>query len=114
MMSGMSLPVLSRVNTRQADCLAEIRTAVAALAVERFRRANGRPPGKLEELVPRFLPAVPLDPFDGRPLRFRPLPKGYVIYSVGRDLGDNGGRERPEPFKPTDHTAYDITFIVDR
>ena len=31
---------------------------------------------------------MPADPFDGKPLRYRRLAKGYMIYSVDRDLKD--------------------------
>ena len=37
----------------------------------------------LTELSPDFLPAVPLDPFDGKPLRYQQLLDGVVIHSVG-------------------------------
>jgi hypothetical protein len=65
-------------------------------------------------LTPEFLDAVPTDPFDGAPLRYRLLPRGYEIYSVGADGHDDGGREPPEPKYFTDPSSYDITFIVER
>jgi hypothetical protein len=39
-----------------------------ALAAERFRRAEGRAPQSLEELVPRFLREIPRDATTGKPL----------------------------------------------
>jgi hypothetical protein len=71
---------------------ARLRSAVAALAAERFRRVHGRWPASLEELVPAFLKDVPRDPFDGQILRFRRLSDGVVIYSVGSDRADDGGQ----------------------
>jgi ABC-type transport system involved in multi-copper enzyme maturation permease subunit len=68
-----------------------VRSAVAALAVERYRLQYGLWPDTLDMLVPSFLPEVPLDPHDGKRLRYRRLPDGVVIYSVGPDLTDNGG-----------------------
>jgi hypothetical protein len=38
----------------------------------------------------------------------------YVIYSVGSDGQDNGGRERQPDAKSSDKTEYDITFTVER
>jgi hypothetical protein len=64
----------------------------AVIAVERFRRAHGRLPEKLDELVPKYLPQVLTDPFDGQPLRYVLRNKAYVIYSVGEDAVDNGGQ----------------------
>ena len=80
-------------------CRARLRTARTALAVEQFRQANGRLPKTLDELVPAYLSAVPLDPFDGKPLRYKLLDKGYVVYSIGRDEIDDGGAEMDDEHK---------------
>src|SRR5262249_11951720 len=62
------------------------------LAVERYRLANNSFPDKLSDLVPKYLPAVPLDPFDGKPLRYRAEGAlAVVVYSVGQDRVDNLG-----------------------
>jgi hypothetical protein len=46
----------------------------------------------LDALVPGFLPAVPFDIMDGKPLRYRPGGRqAYVLYSVGLDGKDDGG-----------------------
>jgi hypothetical protein len=100
----------------EAECSARVRLATTALAVERFRLAHGRLPENLNELVPQFLSALPVDPFDpaNAGLRYHCLAKGYVIYSVGRDGHDDGGREKPADWKSSDKTTYDITFTVER
>jgi hypothetical protein len=113
-LSSMLLPALGNTIIKEANGLAQVRSAQTALAVERFRLAYGKLPEKLDELVPQFLSAVPTDPFDGQPLRYHLLEKGYVIYSIGSDGEDNGGRERPMSVKSTDKTHYDITFTVQR
>jgi hypothetical protein len=68
-----------------------VRAMVTLLAIERYRIERGTWPEKLEQLVPDFLPAVPLDPADGEPLRFRRLPDGVVVYGLGEDVTDDGG-----------------------
>jgi len=87
----MSMPgvlVVTRgFHTRQA----ELRCTMAALAAERYRREHGRWPESLQQLAPRYLGAVPLDPFDNQPLRFRRLWDGLIIYSVGPDGDDQDG-----------------------
>jgi hypothetical protein len=76
----------------------------AAVAIERFRLAKGSLPAKLDELVPEFLDSVPLDPFDGKPLRYSAIDeKSYKVWSIGWDGTDGGGDER-----------NDITFAVER
>jgi hypothetical protein len=88
--------------------LAYLRTAQAALAVERFRLAAGGLPDSLGQLVPVYLEAIPKDPFDGEPLRYCQLAPGFVVYSVGEDGKDNGGQGQG------DGGARDIVFRVER
>jgi len=112
LISAMLLPSLSRAAQKFAALEARRRAGVTAIAVERYRLANGgRMPHLLDELVPLFLPQVPTDPFDGKPLRMRTLPTGFVIYSISADRTDNSGQERPRkgPLK-----GFDETFIVER
>ena len=98
---------------KAAQCDAMIRDSQTAIAVERYQLANGTLPKQLSDLVPAFLPAVPSDPFDGKPLRYKTLGKGYIVHSVGEDREDNGGVE-----KTAKGVSYvpgtDITFTVER
>ncbi len=71
-------------------------------------------PTQLTDLVPRYLVQVPQDPFDGQAIRYRRLKKGYVVYSIGRDLRDNNGQERARSPGGRPEPDYDITFIVER
>jgi hypothetical protein len=103
------------------DCIAQVRMARAAIAVERYRLSSGKLPDSLAILVPQFLSSLPVDPFDGQPLRFKRMVKGYVIYSVGPDGVDNGGKEQIKNSKdgiPGEPNAasepWDISFIVER
>jgi hypothetical protein len=73
--------------------ISHVRVARVALAVERYRLAEGVLPGLLDDLVPEYLAAIPQDPYDGKPMRYKLLEKGYVVYSVGSDGEDNGGRK---------------------
>lgn len=67
------------------------RSAHTALAAKRYELAHGRLPDSLDQLVPRYLDAVPLDWFDGQPLKYKRTEAGALIYSVGRDGKDDGG-----------------------
>lgn len=61
-----------------------------AAAVRLFEAVEGRPPERLEELVPRFLAAVPEDTFTGGTLRWKPGEKEGVLESGGPPPGDGG------------------------
>ena len=81
--------------------LANLRTAVAAAAVERYRAAHGGAlPQTLDALVPSFLDRVPIDPFTGAPIRWKTSPASYTIYSIGSDFEDDGGRTSLPAWKP--------------
>jgi len=80
------------LDCQDADHTARVRVAATALAIERFRLAHGGTlPDSLAELVPTWLDQLPLDPFDGGPLRYKTHGASYVVYSVGSDGQDNGG-----------------------
>jgi len=113
-LSSLFLPALSKGSIRDARATAHIRLTMTALAVEEFRTTGSHLPELLAELVPTYLDSVPIDPFDGQPLRYRKLDPGYVVYSIGQDGQDDGGRESPQRIKSTDTNSYDLTFTVDR
>jgi len=107
------LPALDNVVIKEGRRAAIVRDMESAVAIERYRLTNGNLPSQLSDLVPTFLPAVPNDPFDGKPLRYKMLTKGYVVYSVGDDREDNGGVEKNSKgvsWVP----GTDITFTVER
>ena len=93
-LAAQILPATNKVFEATGRHLAICRTADAAIAVELFRRKNERLPKTLDELAPDFFPSVPLDPFDGKPLRYRVDGADCVIYSIGRDRIDSGGVEQ--------------------
>jgi len=104
-------PAMTRVAELDLRLRAHLDLAKAALAVERYRLATGKVPEQLAELVPQYLDHVPIDPFDGQPIRYRRTNPGYFLYSTDIDGQDNGGRERSDK----DHSApYDLCFIVTR
>jgi hypothetical protein len=69
-----------------------MRTAIAALAAERYRLDVGRWPESLDQLVPRYMGAVPADPLGRGPLKLRRFRDGLFVYSVGFDRRDDGGK----------------------
>jgi len=64
-----------------------LQLAVSACDLAIYRRVHGEFPGDLGEL-----PVSTIDPWTGEPLRYRREGDGYVLYSVGYDLKDDGGK----------------------
>ncbi|MBA7694982.1 hypothetical protein ES703_103599 [subsurface metagenome] len=109
----MIMPALGRVTTIDVRVIAQLRTARVGFAIERYRLASGRLPDALSELVPAYLEAVPKDPFDDKELRYKKLDTGFVVYSIGEDGNDDGGKERPRK-RPRPSGPADVTFIIQR
>jgi hypothetical protein len=86
------VPALQKVSMANQRNQALLRSALVAVAAERFRLKHQRWPQTLAELeTASLLSPTPADPYDGAPLRWRPWPDGRIAYSVGTDKIDNGG-----------------------
>ena len=77
-----------------------------------YRAEHGAYPADLAALVPKDIPAVPEDVFATGPLRYRREGEGYVLYSVGPNGVDDGGRNRNDD--PDDPKARDCDDIAIR
>jgi hypothetical protein len=107
-------PAFSRIISMDLRNIAGLRTAQAAIAIQCYRLAYGKLPDTLMDLVPNYLESVPIDPFDGKELRYKKLESGYVVYSIGENLSDDGGTEMPSTSIERQRIQnWDITFIVE-
>ena len=89
---GLLLPAIGKLMDaadRSEQSQANLRVAVALAA---YRAETGRYPARLDELAPKYLPAVPGDLFSGKPLVYLPRDDGYLLYSVGVNGIDEEGR----------------------
>ncbi len=67
-------------------------TAITAIALKRYQLKHANYPVDLNALVPEFISAVPLDPVDGKQLRYKLNSDGtFLLYSVGENGVDDGG-----------------------
>lgn len=99
-----SLLPMTQAVTRVETELALVNTR---LGVQRYLLKHNQPPATVEALAPDFLTAVPVDPFDGQPLRYRADADRLVIYSVGYNRADDAGAT-----DPLNHTALDMAEVV--
>lgn len=91
-----SATIISNVCIKACSNAALHRQAVTMIALRRYELAEGRLPEKMDALVPKYLPAVPLDPFDNAPMRWDSA--SGALYSVGSDFKDDGG-SFTDPYK---------------
>ena len=66
--------------------------ARTGLACRLYKSRRGQYPENLEALVPGILTEVPIDPFTGKPLVYRREGEGFIVYSLGSNEKDDGGR----------------------
>jgi hypothetical protein len=111
-------------------------TVVLAL----YRAEQGKPATSLADLVPRYLPELPADPYSGEPFRYRVSagelvrwrpavregeqefrdvhPGQGVVWSVGPDQADNGGKKQGDgvavSIKGWEQQGLDVIFLVPR
>jgi hypothetical protein len=71
---------------RRTERLADRRIAKVSLELLKDRMQTGQLPAKLPDLG-----TDSIDPFTGKPLIYKTVGKGFMVYSVGRDLTDDHG-----------------------
>ena len=97
--SGLNWPTAFHSTARDLRGALLWRALAIVVAIERFRRSEGRLPNSLDELRPRFVDAVPKDPWRKGPFVYRVLPPdpatawhpGYTLWSVGANGSDDDG-----------------------
>jgi hypothetical protein len=101
-MAGLLIPAINKAHRK--FCAAQVATgeATVACALERARITNGSYPQSLDALTPKFLARAPIDFVSGAPFRYRVEGDGYVLYSVGWNQQDDGGRPGKTMFDDKD------------
>ncbi len=77
---------------KNAQLEATFLAARTGLACRLYKSRTGQYPEHLEELVPGILTEVPIDPFTGKPFVYRREGEGFIVYSLGSNQKDDGGR----------------------
>lgn len=88
----MLLPAVNAVQTAEGRVLQRMSNVEIAFALALWRSEHNDFPQSWDALVPQYLPATPIDLFNGQPLRYTRLPDGCRFYSVGSNGQDDEGR----------------------
>jgi len=86
----------------------ELARLAAALAL--YRGENRKYPDKLSKLSPKYIKDIGIDVFSGKAYVYKPAESGYVLYSVGMNLRDDGSVRSRD--KTGDEAADDIVVKV--
>jgi hypothetical protein len=93
-LSGLLLPALSACSSAEDRGNTRLELTKLAFALAEYRGGHGFYPAKLADLVPNYVAAVPQDIFSGGALHYKPQGGGYLLYSVGPNGKDDGGRNQ--------------------
>lgn len=92
-LTAIAMPAMEAVPQKFAYIQSSTDEALVACALERYRLANGRFPGSLAQLVPKYLNAIPPDVVRGEQPIYRLNSDGtYLLYEKGWDGNDNDGK----------------------
>lgn len=66
------------------------------LALQAYKARYGGYPATMQELRSKLGWKLPKDPFSGKDFIYKRQGKGFILYSVGPDMRDDGGRPVPD------------------
>jgi hypothetical protein len=113
-------PIYIRATQARDEARAMVGLMRAALALRDYQIEHRSYPASLADLRAAGGWAIPHDPFSGKPFIYRREGAGYLVYSVGADLKDDGGisqrtaterAPRPISSRPL---AYDLPLRMTR
>ncbi|MBI2433658.1 MAG: hypothetical protein HYV26_12395 [Candidatus Hydrogenedentes bacterium] len=88
-------PALTVYLEAPARATAQNELAQIGLTLELQYHGQAAYPADLYEIESAFGSPLPLDPYSGQPYRYEQLATGFLLYSIGSNLQDDGGRHIP-------------------
>ncbi len=90
-MTRLFVPAFTRSVVKRDQVIAQVGLAQAALALKAYKNKEGSYPDSLEELRQVIAWELREDPFSGEDLVYKREGDGFLIYSIGPNLKDDGG-----------------------
>ncbi len=91
-LSKIFAPSVSGTMLREAILEAVMGAARISLACKIYMNQHGHLPDNILALVPDILEEAPLDPFSGKPFVYKLQEGGFIVYSIGSNEKNDGGR----------------------
>lgn len=111
LVTGLLMPAFSQAQFAEDQLEAQRELVRIAVALERYRQAHRKFPAKLKYLQPRFLKTIPTDHFIEKPFHYKRTKTGYLLYSVGPNMKDEGGKT-PDPDSFSSDDPDDIVVRI--
>jgi hypothetical protein len=102
-------PALDQAFAKKVRSNVSLQATRTILALRAYQLTHGKLPENLDALVPEFLDKVPVDAFNGQPLHYSAERK--IVYSVGKNLKDDGGDDRSNAGPDQNH--LDVVYAFD-
>lgn len=106
---GLLVPALEQVHGAATRGEARANLSQLGVALSAYQKKTGAFPETLDALVPKYLPQLPNDPYTGNSFVYRIDNEGALVYSLGKNLTDDGGKPLDD-----DYEKYDHVFRVTR
>jgi hypothetical protein len=89
---AMIFPAIEAANNAQDRATMQLELVKLACALAEYRAEHGSFPVRLDELMPEYVTKIPQDLFSAAELHYARDGDGYVLYSVGANGKDEGGK----------------------
>jgi hypothetical protein len=93
LMASLLVPSYGKAIVRRDETVAEIDGDKILLALTAYKDRCNSYPASLDELHKKLGWAIPNDIFSGEDYRYRRVGKGFLLYSIGPNLKDDGGMD---------------------
>jgi hypothetical protein len=109
--AAIMLPACNRSLIRSCEVAGMLNATRLLGALTAYRADYGFLPENLKVLIPDYLSEIPLDPFDGMPLRYNSEKR--IVYALGENLVDDGGSIETDSSYAQRSNIRDFVFGID-
>jgi hypothetical protein len=92
LLAALLCPAISAVFQSESRIRTDEELLLLGVALSKYKADKGEYPEKLEELVSGYVKTIPVDAFAGTPLVYKKRANGYLLYSLGANQVDDGGK----------------------
>jgi hypothetical protein len=111
----MLFPGFSRASIQRDVCDAGILSCRTMLDLVKFKHTFGVYPKSLDELKSQLKVEVPVDPMSGKDFIYKRLGNGFLLYSIGGNMRDDGGKwDRRSNYAPPGKDLDDIVWKMSK
>jgi hypothetical protein len=87
------IPAAERISELLYQGKASHEATMAILVIQRWRLEKDGYPATLDELIEAgYLKELPKDPYSDKPIIYKKTGDNFVLYSIGRNFEDDGGK----------------------